>query len=299
MMNISFDFSLFNNEYYFYERLLVLVIALASTVVFSAYVLYTDRKNKEPLRGIIVCLLSGLLTIALSAYFEEVALYYIANEAILIYIWAAIEEFAKMAIFLLFIYDNIHYDDIYDSVVYMALIALSFAGFENIMYAFSESTVTDSIGLALMRDFTTIPLHVICGIIIGYFLSLSNFSKKKSRKIINIIFAIVIPTIVHGTFNFTMTLLGNLDIDASSFLQLFLSQTLPILVFMIILFYLAIKFSRKTVVLNDAFINGYEYDKKYSYLMTKEEYYKSSGRLKRIKMHDKIKFYKFKEREVN
>ena len=92
---------------------------------------------------------------------------YFSNSVILTYVWGFIEELSKIAIFFLFIFDNKHYDDIYDGVVYMTLIALSFAGLENIMYAFSENTVSESISLALMRDFTPIPLPVICGVVIG------------------------------------------------------------------------------------------------------------------------------------
>ena len=198
---------------------------------------------------------------------------------------------------MLFIFDNKHYDDIYDGIVYMMLIALSFAGLENIMYAFSESTINDSISLALMRDFTTVPLHVICGIVIGYFMSLGSFSKSKDKKIINFSLAIVVPSLIHGSFNFLMNFLGNLKIDYNNSIQVLLFEILPLLVIMISLFYLAAKVSKKALSLNKTFINNEQYDKKHNYLMTNEEYLYSSIRTRRIKMYQKTSLSRNKEED--
>lgn len=285
MINFKFEFNLFNDSYYFYERLLVLAASLIPTIILACFILYTDKKNKEPIKNIIICLLSGILTTALASYLEGIAAKFITNEVLLTYIWALIEELSKIAIFFMFIFDNKYYDEIYDSIVYMTLIALSFAGVENIMYAFSESTVSNSIGLALMRDFTTIPLHVICGVIIAYYLSLGNFSKDKNKKVKNFFLAGVIASLVHGTFNLLMTVISAFSVGNKTFLGVFFFQTLPLLLIMIGLFYLAIKFSRKTLKLNEIFLSNGTYDKKYDYLMTYDEFYNSSSKNKRDKMY--------------
>ena len=297
MINLSFDFNLFNNYYYFYERLLVLIFSLVPTLLLVAFVLYTDRKSREPVKNVVLCLLSGILTISVAGYFENLVMPYFSNNTILTFIWAFIEELSKIAIFFLFIFDNKHYDDIYDGIVYMMLIALSFAGLENIMYAFSESTINDSISLALMRDFTTVPLHVICGIVIGYFMSLGSFSKSKDKKIINFSLAIVVPSLIHGSFNFLMNFLGNLKIDYNNSIQVLLFEILPLLVIMISLFYLAAKKKKKALSLNKTFINNEQYDKKHNYLMTNEEYLYSSIRTRRIKMYQKTSLSRNKEED--
>lgn len=297
MINLSFDFNLFNNYYYFYERLLVLIFSFVPTLLLVAFVLYTDRKSREPVKNVVLCLLSGILTISVAGYFENLVMPYFSNNTILTFVWAFIEELSKIAIFFLFIFDNKHYDDIYDGIVYMMLIALSFAGLENIMYAFSESTINDSISLALMRDFTTVPLHVICGIVIGYFMSLGSFSKSKDKKIINFSLAIVVPSLIHGSFNFLMNFLGNLKIDYNNSIQVLLFEILPLLVIMISLFYLAAKVSKKALSLNKTFINNEQYDKKHNYLMTNEEYLYSSIRTRRIKMYQKTSLSRNKEED--
>lgn len=209
-------------------------------------------------------------------------------------------------LFSLFIFDNKHYDDIYDGVVYMMLIALSFAGLENIMYAFSESTVSSSISLALMRDFTTVPLHVICGIVIGYFVSLGNFSKDKTKKYINFSLAILFASLIHGTFNNLMAFLGNLNIDYNNSFQVLLMQALPLILIMLVLFIIAIKFSKKAIMINKIYMDNGVYDEKHNYLMTHLEYLESNDRIKRLKIHDKISirkkdediiFYELKQKE--
>ncbi len=272
MLRFNFNFDLFNSDYFLYERFLVFLFALVPAILLVVFVLYTDRKSKEPAKNIILCLLSGFLTIALAQYLENLVMSYFSNNVVLTYIWAFLEEVSKAAIFFLFVFDNKYYDDIYDGLVYMALIALSFAGLENIMYAFSESTVASSISLALMRDFTTIPLHVICGIVIGYFLSLSYFSKTKKKKYVNIVLALLVSSFIHGTFNNLMTLLSTINISDNDSVKMMLFVMLPLLIIMVVLFIVAIKFINKSVKLNDIFVNNLEYDDKYAYLMTSKEF---------------------------
>ena len=296
MINLSFDFDLFNNYYYFYERLFVLLFALVPSILLVWFVLRTDRKNKEPKKNIIICLLSGILTISLSSYLEGMVQPYFSNNMLLTYVWATIEELSKIAIFFLFIFDNKHYDDIYDGLVYMTLIALSFAGLENIMYAFSESTISQSISLALMRDLTTIPLHVICGIVIGFFMSVGNFSKDKYQKYINFALAIIIPSLIHGTYNNLMSILGNINVGENALLIL-LFKALPLLFIMIGLYIIAFRFSKKTLELNSIYVNNKKYDKKYNYLMIKDEYNKSDAYKNRIIFYEKTSLKKHSKRD--
>lgn len=299
MFNISFNFDLFNNYYYFYERLVVLAFSLIPTLILVGFVLYSDRRNKEPVRNIIICLLSGILSVALSGYLEQLVMPYIGNNIILTYIFAFIEEISKMAIFFLFVFDNKYYDDMYDGLVYMMLIALSFAGLENVMYAFSESTIQESISLSIMRDITTIPLHVICGIIIGYFLSLSSFSKDKGRKYINILLALLLSGALHGTFNSLMNLLGNLNINYNNSLQVILFEALPLILIMIALFIVAVKFIKKNIKLNEVYMENKEYDVKHKYLMTYDEYMNSNDRRRRVDTYNKISIKEKMTKEGN
>lgn len=276
------DFNLFNNNYYIYERLLVLLFSLIPSLILIFFVLYSDRKSKEPVKNIVLCLLSGFLTISLSLFFELKANTIFSNSVVLTYVNAFIEEFCKLSIFLLFIFDNRYYDDLYDGIVYMALIGLSFAGLENIMYAFSENTVTDSITLALLRDFTTIPLHVSCAIVIGYFMSLCSFSKKKDKKIINFILAILLSLLIHGTYNNLMSFFSYINTENGAIGLLFV--VIPLLLIMVGIILLAIKLVKKSRNLNKCFMKENIYDMKHQYLMNYDEYVCSTQKEKREKL---------------
>ena len=280
---------LFNNEYYLYERLIIYLFSLVPTFILMLFVLYTDRKNKEPAKNIVICLLSGILTISLAGYLEGFTLPYFSNNLFLTYSFAFLEEISKILIFYLFIFDNKHYDDLYDGVVYMSLIALSFAGLENIKYAFSESTVSNSISLAIMRDLTTIPLHVICGIVIGYFFSLGYFTEDKTKKIQNYSLAIIVSSFIHGSYNTFMNIISG---NYNSVLMIFLFQTIPLLLCMIILMYIAYRVVFATLDLNDIYENNMTYDNDYRYLMTKDEYLSSNLKIKREKLHHLTKLRK-------
>lgn len=278
------EFNLFNNEYFIYERLIVLIASLIPSILLLIIALYTDRKSKEPVKNILICLGSGILTIALSKYLEELVMPFISNNFILIYVWAFIEEISKLLIFVLFIFDNKYYDEIYDGIVYMVLIALSFAGLENIMYAFSESTVIESISLALMRDFTTVPLHIFCGIIIGHFMSLANFSKDKKIKRKNILFAILFSSFIHGSFNLSMNFFS--IINQSNPIVTLLFILMPMLLIIFIIFFGSYKITDKNLDLNYIYMNNKDYEDKYKYLMIKKEYLDSNMRRKQIKFYN-------------
>ena len=106
---IKLNFDLFNNEYLLVERLSVLLASFIPSLILVLITLYSDRKSKEPGKNILICLISGIFTISLARFFEQLVAPYIASDMILTYIWALIEEVSKILIFYLFIFDNKYY----------------------------------------------------------------------------------------------------------------------------------------------------------------------------------------------
>lgn len=264
------NFNFFDNSYYFYENIIVLGVALVSAIFILIGVLISDSKNREPIPNIIFCLLSGFISIGLVLFFSQYTVEYLEKigEAQKIFGQAAVEEFCKLLLFFTLVYFGNKYDEIYDGVVYMCFIALSFAGIENLMYAFSENTFVESISIALVRDVTTIPVHVMCGIILGYFLSLSKFSKDIFHKIFNIFLGFMSALLMHGIFNY---FIKNLERTTKSLLAYIVFIIIPLFAFVIILFLISKVFIRKSKKLNDIYISNGKYKKKYSYLKTKSD----------------------------
>lgn len=265
------NFNFFDNNYYFYENIIVLGISLIPAIFILVGVLISDNKNREPIPNIVLCLLSGFITIGLVLFFSQYTSRFLSNIGTMQYVFgqAGVEEFCKLLLFMSLVYFGTKYDEIYDGIVYMCLIALSFAAIENTMYAFNESTFVDSISVALVRDVTTIPVHVMCGILLGYFLSLSKFSKDSFHKISNIFFGLLVAFLTHGVYNY---FLGNLPTTTRSLLAYIVFIIVPIFAFVIVLFIISKIFIKKSKKLNDIYIANGRYSKKQSYLHNKSTF---------------------------
>lgn len=258
------------------DTIIILILSLVPTFVMLFLILYSDRKSREPLILILICLFSGIFTICLSLLLGQIVL---PNLNIIstglfdstsfslfrILILAMIEEYSKLFVLYIFISHNSSFDDIYDGFVYSSIIALSFAGMETLVYVFNEQTFAQMSSLAVLRDFTTIPLHLVCGIIMGYYVAIERFSKSKNYKIRKIAKSLLVPTFVHTIYN-----------SFFSFFILIFKDSQYLLIIMIIfvlsIYAIGIMYIFRTKKLNDIFINSGNYPKKYNYLMNRKEY---------------------------
>ena len=164
----------------------------------------------------------------------------------------------------LFLYKNKAYDDIFDGFVYSSIIALSFSLIETVMYVFREQTFADMTSLAILRNFTSIPLHLVCGIAMGHFVSLQKFSKTNGRKLLFLLLSLFIPTMIHTIYNvfFSVVLM-----DATSIATLII-----VILFVLSIYFIGVLFILKTNKLNTIFINNGYYDKHYKFLMRKNDF---------------------------
>jgi RsiW-degrading membrane proteinase PrsW (M82 family) len=115
------------------------------------------------------------------------------------------EEACKFFTFKWIIFNDREFDNTYDGVIYGAASALGFATLENIMYVFMSD---DSLTVALIRAVTSIPMHAITGIFMGYYFGISKY-----RKYNNIMpdthperSAFIFSVLLHGLYDFVVTL---------------------------------------------------------------------------------------------
>lgn len=258
----------------------VILLTIVPSILLLVLILYSDRKSREPLLMILICIFSGVFTICFSLIIDKIIIkaHLIAGDLITdmnsysvyrIIMLAGVEEYAKLFILYLFLYRNKSYDDIYDGFVYSSIIALSFSLIETFMYVFSENSYSGMTSLAILRNFTSIPLHITCGIAMGYFVSLEKFSKTKKKKLINMLLALLIPTAIHSVYNVFFSIVSLSDVTSVS--------VLPIILFVISIYFVGILFINKTSALNRIFVHNGLYPKKYSYLMRKNEFVYSRG----------------------
>lgn len=260
----------------FSKLFVVLLTTILPSVLMLSLILYSDRKSREPIPMILICILSGAFTICFSLIIDKLILTLnIINPSMFpsqnsysvyrIMVLAGVEEYAKLLVLHLFLYKNKSYDDIYDGFVYSSIIALSFSVIETVMYVFREPTFSEMTSLAILRNFTSIPLHIVCGVIMGYFISLQKFSKTKKRKFLNLIASLFIPTLVHTIYNVFFSIIL-MDYSSSIFILII------IILFVLSIYFIGVMFILKTSSLNKIFINNGYYNKHYRFLMRKNDY---------------------------
>lgn len=267
--------SIFDNLSLF-ELMGVLILSLVPVIILLTLVLYSDRKSREPFHLILVCIFSGFFTISLSIILGKIALpqLNIFRDTVFnieqfnvfkIVVLAMIEEVSKLIVLYVFMAHNKKFDDIYDGFVYSAIIALSFAGMETLLYVFNETSYQDMTSLAVLRNFSTIPLHLVCGIVMGYYVAVERFSKTKTSKIKKISKSLLIPTFIHSVYNcfFSLTMI---NLTSKPY------ALLIIILFLVSIYLIGIEYLEKIVDVNKIFMTDGVYPKQYEYLMTRKDF---------------------------
>lgn len=116
--------------------------------------------------------------------------------------------------------DNIEYDSPIGTMFYCGISALGFSFIENVDYAVKYGG-----DLILIRSFTAMMLHFLCGLIMGYWISISRLpTKLRNKSILEVIFikkpilkkivyyfmGILSATFLHGLFDYNLFTKGHI-----------------------------------------------------------------------------------------
>ena len=188
----------------------------AGIPVFAlAVYIYNKDKEKEPmsllfkllLGGVLASLATVIITWILGAFIpvfkiDTANLAQYTNLEVLIHVFvcvALLEETCKYFFLYKYSFDHAEFDTIFDMVIYAAFVSLGFAFFEDIFYIIGYGVET-----GIYRAFTAIPMHACTGIFMGLYLGdaaldmRTSMSKSKKDKV----FAILIPTLLHGLYDY-------------------------------------------------------------------------------------------------
>ena len=130
-----------------------------------------------------------------------------------------LEEFFKSVVIIFFCTRKSVFDEPMDGIVYGVAASLGFAAYENIDYIKYFAEKTSIIDISLIRTFSAVPMHALCGVIMGFFITLSIFNKKNNY--LFLVLARLIPVGMHGLYNYSLS--SNLISHQMANVVLFLS----------------------------------------------------------------------------
>jgi RsiW-degrading membrane proteinase PrsW (M82 family) len=209
------------------------LLAAAPAFILLRYYYRQDRERPEPkglvvrifLLGIVATFVAIPLELLMSVFQGLFADFPLLTALFKAFVVAAlVEEYLKLTIVRVFAYRNRNFDEIMDGVVYTVVASLGFACMENILYVMGGT-----IGTALTRAVTAIPLHATASGLMGYYVGRAKFAPSPRMEIALIKRGLRVAIFVHGTYDFllfavpvfgTLPLLGLIPLLLGAFLTL-------------------------------------------------------------------------------
>ena len=188
---------------------LLLLLACLPAYILGKYI-YSKDNNKEPKKLLKKIVIFGVLS-SIPAIIGEMIFSHFFPEPDGLYGYlfkyfigvALIEEFCKFLPGYVIGIKGKEFDEVYDSIVYMAFSALGFALIENIFYVLENGVVN-----GILRAILSVPGHIGYGVIMGYFLGIAYKNLKNGDKIhyfLNILYGFFIAVICHGLYDFSIS----------------------------------------------------------------------------------------------
>jgi RsiW-degrading membrane proteinase PrsW (M82 family) len=201
--------------------LIPILLAPLPSIIWLSFYLRKD-KHPEPNKLIIKIFFLGVLIVPLAGILEQG--FFIGTEtfsflnklAIIVVVFAFIEEFMKYLVVKFGILKNAEFDEPTDAMIYMIITGLGFAAAENI-YLLSQIYPQNQYFLETLEFLTTrflgaTFLHALACGITGYFLAASLLIRSRIRKIF-VTGGIIASTILHSIFNYIIILNSQGEID--------------------------------------------------------------------------------------
>ena len=183
-------------------------MAVIPSIYLVRYFYSKDSHKPEPVGLIIKVFFIGILSvipviiieIILTAFFSNMSSFPLTFYFIEAFIVAGCcEEYIKLMVVKKYVYNDEHFDEVMDGIVYTVVASLGFACMENIIYVMSGDTST-----AIMRAFTAVPLHAFASGIMGYYIGKAKFAETPEEEEALTYKGLFIAIGIHGLYNFIL-----------------------------------------------------------------------------------------------
>jgi RsiW-degrading membrane proteinase PrsW (M82 family) len=188
--------------------LLALALAVIPALLLVRYYYRQDRARPEP-KGLVVKvflfgLLSALVAIPLELLVGQLQRAFdprsIAYPLFKAFVLAGlVEEYLKLTVVRLTAYRTPAFDEVMDGVVYTVVAGLGFACLENVLYVLGGS-----LGTALVRAFTAVPLHAVSSGLMGYSLGRARFASSPGAAKALVTLGLLTAVGIHGLYDFLL-----------------------------------------------------------------------------------------------
>jgi RsiW-degrading membrane proteinase PrsW (M82 family) len=197
----------------------LLALAAAPSAAITFYLYWNDEYEKEPKRLIRKSFLFGIVSILITSVLgaivypllgiDDAKLVSGQSEYSLFHMFVftffgvgLVEEFSKWIMIRTKIFRWVNFNEPYDGILYSVMVSLGFATLENVLYIFGSEAAETNGGLitGVLRAFTAVPVHAICGVIMGYYVGKVKFGEIDKTR--NMILSFLAPAAFHGAYDF-------------------------------------------------------------------------------------------------
>ena len=185
---------------------MTLLITILPSLAILFYFIYSD-KFKEPRRIIIITFFLGVLITIPAGYLNHYVMETFENNSRVnnaliggFFAGGLVEESLKFLVFYFYVLKEKAFNEPMDAIVYGVVVSLGFATLENYDYVFrlAQEYKISPLDMAIGRAYTAVPLHALCGVIMGFYFGMYAFVSGGK----NLSLALIVPYIFHGTYNF-------------------------------------------------------------------------------------------------
>lgn len=190
------------------EQVYLILLAILPGIILSLFIIIQDRFDREPVRLLLKIFILGMIATVPTMVVELLGQNFNVFSGILGQLFEAVvvvgfaEEYFKRLVVLRYAYYNPAFNEKLDGIVYCGIAALGFATLENIFYVISYSASSPNIWIT--RGLLSVPVHMLLGITMGYYLSLSKFCTQPAECRSYYNKSLYIPALLHGIFDFLL-----------------------------------------------------------------------------------------------
>jgi protease PrsW len=188
--------------------LLSLSLAVIPALLLMRYYYRQDKARPEPKGLVVKVFLFGLLSALVAIPLELLVLQLyrlfdprsIALPLFKAFVVAGlVEEYLKLTVVRLTAFRDPAFDEVMDGVVYTVVAGLGFACLENVLYV-----MHGTLGTALVRAFTAVPLHAVSSGLMGYSLGRARFAATPAAAKALVTRGLLTAVGIHGLYDFLL-----------------------------------------------------------------------------------------------